>query len=112
MAWAGGWRGQRSARRGRSPRKPRQSRRDALERITAHADVLEFRRLVTVLNAMLDRLDRAFQAQRFTADASHELRAPQRARGDIDVTPSGSARRRNIGRRWSGAERRCSSSPV
>ena len=58
------------------------------ERITAHADVVEFRRLVTVLNAMLDRLDRAFQAQRrFTADASHELRGPLNVlRGDIEVT--------------------------
>jgi two-component system OmpR family sensor kinase len=57
-------------------------------RITAHADVLEFGRLVTVLNAMLNRLDRAFQAQRsFTADASHELRGPLNVlRGDIEVT--------------------------
>ncbi len=57
------------------------------ERITANADVLEFRRLVMVLNAMLDRLDRAFQGQRrFTADASHELRGPLNVlRGDIDV---------------------------
>ena len=58
------------------------------ERITANADVIEFRRLVTVLNAMLDRLDRAFQAQRrFTGDASHELRGPLNVlRGDIEVT--------------------------
>lgn len=58
------------------------------ERITAHADVEEFTRLVTVLNRMLDRLDRAFQVQRqFTADAGHELRAPLTAlKGDIDVT--------------------------
>jgi two-component system OmpR family sensor kinase len=58
------------------------------ERITAHADVVEFHRLVTVLNAMLNRLDRAFQAQRrFTADASHELRGPLNVlRGDIEVT--------------------------
>ena len=57
------------------------------ERITAHADVREFRRLVTVLNGMLTRLDRAFQVQRrFTADASHELRAPLTVlRGDIEV---------------------------
>lgn len=58
------------------------------ERITAHADVIEFTRLVTVLNGMLNRLDRAFQAQqRFTADASHELRGPLNVlRGDIEVT--------------------------
>ena len=57
------------------------------ERITAHADVEEFTRLVTVLNGMLDRLDQAFQVQRrFTADASHELRAPLTVlKGDIDV---------------------------
>ena len=58
------------------------------DRITAHAHVEEFSRLVTVLNGMLDRLDRAFQVQRqFTADASHELRAPLTVlKGDIDVT--------------------------
>ncbi|MBA2291573.1 MAG: HAMP domain-containing protein [Gemmatimonadales bacterium] len=57
------------------------------ERITAHADVREFGRLVNVLNGMLDRLEGAFEGQRrFTGDASHELRAPLNVlRGELDV---------------------------
>lgn len=56
-------------------------------RITAHADTLEYRRLVDVLNTMLDRIDAAFEAQRrFTGDASHELRSPLTAlRGEIEL---------------------------
>lgn len=57
------------------------------ERITAHAHVREFSRLVSVLNGMLDRLEASFESQRrFTADASHELRAPLNVlRGELDV---------------------------
>jgi two-component system OmpR family sensor kinase len=46
-------------------------------RIRAHADALEYQRLVGVLNDMLERLEAAFDAQRrFVADASHEIRHP------------------------------------
>lgn len=56
-------------------------------RIQAYADTREYRRLVQVLNVMLERIQRAFEAQtRFTADASHELRSPLTAiRGEIEV---------------------------
>ncbi len=56
-------------------------------RITAHQDVAEFRELVRVLNAMLDRLQQSFESQRrFVADASHELRSPLNVlRGEIEV---------------------------
>lgn len=56
-------------------------------RITAHAETLEYRRLVDVLNTMLDRIDAAFEAQRrFTGDASHELRSPLTAlRGELEL---------------------------
>lgn len=47
------------------------------QRIPATAGEVEFNRLITVFNAMLDRLEKSFlQASRFSADASHELKTP------------------------------------
>ncbi|MGZ3709658.1 MAG: sensor histidine kinase, partial [Bdellovibrionota bacterium] len=47
----------------------------------------ELRRLSVTLNALLDRLQRAFESQeRFIADASHELKTPLAIlRGELDV---------------------------
>ena len=56
-------------------------------RIVAYTDSQEYERLVQVLNTMLARIDAAFDAQqRFTADASHELRSPLTVlRGELEL---------------------------
>lgn len=57
------------------------------QRITAHAQVEEFNGLVTVLNNMLERLDRGLLAQRrIIADVGHDLRTPITAmQGEVEV---------------------------
>jgi signal transduction histidine kinase len=57
------------------------------QRIVAHADTPEYRELVEVLNRMLDRIERAFGAQRrLVSDVGHELKTPLTAlRGEIEV---------------------------
>jgi heavy metal sensor kinase len=56
-------------------------------RITAHADVAEFKGLVGVLNQMLERLEGAYQQQRrIIADLGHDLRTPLTAmHGEVEV---------------------------
>ena len=47
------------------------------QRIAAAGEDLEFLRLITVFNEMMDRLETSFnQAVRFSADAAHELKTP------------------------------------
>lgn len=56
-------------------------------RITTHADVLEYHGLIDVLNRMLERLDRGLESERrIIADVGHDLRTPITAmRGEIEV---------------------------
>ena len=64
---------------------------DAQESLSTRLEVNEsgdeLARLAITFNAMLERIERAFRAQRrFVADASHELRTPLTAiRGNVDV---------------------------
>lgn len=68
-------------------------RRISSERLSEHRVALEgprdeLKELADQFDAMLDRLDRAFRAQReFVANASHELRTPLAVmRAELDVT--------------------------
>jgi len=65
------------------------------ERLEVAIPTDELGRLASTLNAMLDRIDRAFVAtRRFTADAAHELRTPLasiRAEAEVALMSSRSA---------------------
>lgn len=55
----------------------RMTARGLNERIELRDEDIEFRRLLSVFNGMLERLERSFaQATRFSADAAHELKTP------------------------------------
>lgn len=57
------------------------------DRLNVRADSQELDRLITTLNAMLDRIETSVSsARRFAADASHELQTPIAAiRGTLDM---------------------------
>ncbi len=60
-------------------------------RITSHADVAEFEGLVSVINRMLDRVERSYRAQqRIVRDVGHDIKTPLTViRGEIEVALRG-----------------------
>lgn len=60
-------------------------------RITVHADVTEYSSLVTVLNKMLERLDRGLESERrIISNVAHDIRTPiTTMRGEIEVALRG-----------------------
>ncbi|MBI5094577.1 MAG: HAMP domain-containing protein [Candidatus Hydrogenedentes bacterium] len=73
------------------------------QRIPVTDEDSEFRRLVTVFNRMLDRLESSFhQAVRFSADAAHELKTPLTIlQGELEQAiqeaPAGSDQQQTLG---------------
>lgn len=72
------------------------SETDLSRRVAAGAATEELDRLVATVNAMLDRLEQAFLAQRaFVDDAGHELRTPVTViRGNLDLLDDADPTRR------------------
>jgi signal transduction histidine kinase len=73
------------------------------ERVESRVKDAEFEKLILVFNEMMDRLERSFtQANRFSADAAHELRTPITIlQGQVErmllAVPSGSETQQDLG---------------